>query len=280
MEISKKTIPFFRDLDRFDGDGLSFDHSKRRIWQGRAYLFVDKKGQLSLEFQNCIQRLFSKIIDPLLRLLRIAHSTSYSPRVWDALKEKGWVDKTASLPKRQQIRKIFGEVIGELFKTPAEYDPNKDNTMEQYQKYIYLLENGDAAQITGFLSKLNNPNGYFKNAQDTPLTLALKKESLVALDYLYQLHLKDPTKIDFNLCTMKGESPILLAAKLDLPRSYQLLLLKAGARPQSYRELEKIVAFAGGRAKGGNQKLIRSADAAYEQKKVDWESFWPKPQVI
>lgn len=281
--IQIKDVKYFNSFENFSfqtaSDIKSYSHPNQSKRFTNSYLGVNRHGELVIAFQNRITRFFGQFFHCILTTLHIRHETTNSKDVWQALKKHKIINESLPYPvskNKKQIREIFGKIIHNHVKevyqkaNPA-YHPANDNTMKQFQKYVYYLDQNQDQDIKNLLNALPDWNGYFEKSIDTPLTLAVKKESLDTIHYL--LSLKDKKGlplIDVNKATKDGKSPLLLATQKDLPRRFFIPLFQAGAVPKDEKEVAMIIKSA-----CDNQALIRNIRNVFHKKAIDW----PEPKL-
>jgi hypothetical protein len=278
MSIKLTQINRFKNLDNFSynvrGKPQEYSHENRSTRFRKPKLALEK-GELVIHFQNIIERFLGPLFHAILKKLHLSHDTSNPQEVWKALQKLQVVGENEPLPEKRRMREIFASKIAlrlQAVRPSNAYEAKADISMQDFQKYVYYLDNDDLANAKKILETTKGLNDHFEKALDTPLTLAIKKESFEMVSYLLQ------KTVDPNKKTKDGQSPLLLAAKKDLPRRYFIALFNAGAKPQDDKETKAVLDAAGANrsAADRNQKLIDAITAVNQGRPISWPAYVPE----
>ena len=303
MDIKISQITDFQNLDSFSyevkGKTKRYTHLNNKIQFSKPKLALHKNGDFVIKFQNIFERAF----DAILTTLHIRHTTTDSEKVWTALQDKKIVSQDQYLPKNTEVmNQKFAEAVQKLkgskgqkpspatsptetssfatAYTPPTHNPETDISMEVFQKLTLYFEENNNEEAKKILDGVKDLNGHFEKAIDTPLTLAIKKENLAMMnDLLSRKDSEGKPLVDPTIRTrdnLSPASPLLIAAKKDLPRRYIMALIDAGAKPLTEQEYNDIIAAAGGLTDPKTQHpLVNAMIALKEHKSVSWSEPTP-----
>lgn len=284
MDIKLSQIKDFKSFESFsyneNGQDKTYSTSNKIFRFSKPYLAVDKDGDVVIHFQNAISRFFSSLVHTALTRLHIPHCEVTDPEgVWKAMQKRKIIDQSEEFPVKEgkNVRQLFASKISQFVNPPSPTHVTSDNSMEAFQKYAFFAEQSFTKEAKIFLNDVKDLNGYFAKAIDTPLTLAVKKENFELVEYLLVQKDKDGNLlVDPNKTTIDEQSPLLLAAKKDLPRRFFMALFQAGAVPRNEKEAKAIIAAAGGQSHPDrNRPLIQAITDLSEGRKVSW----PAPEA-
>lgn len=281
MDIKLIQITKFNDLNFFSYEDKREEkcfYARKNQWS-KPMLALNKNGELVIHFQNKIEHFFHSIVHGVLKRLGIAHTTTNPETVWNALKRINLVQENEKLPTqdRKQIRNAFSEKVhqyvhGDISRSSKTFQIAKPANQDILAEAVFYLTEYDAENVKKvFDPKKMDVNSSLRDL-DTPLTLALKHENFEVVQYL--LSLKDNKGIAIvnpNLCVKNGQTPLVVAAKKDLPRKFFIELFQAGAAPQNDQEANEIITAAGGEQDvSANRRLIQAIKDLQNGKEVSW----------
>ncbi len=275
MKISLSNIQNFNNLDDFSykktscNDWIHYKRTSTWTWN-KTMVVIDQQGILHINWQNPFKRLLNPLLHWVFKKFKISHLSADKNDLIDAFKKVNIGVNDSTDFKGKIIRPSLGKWIAQLVvKGPSsqskDYDPIRDISMEDFQRFVYFMSEAKIEEAKELCAKLESLDSCFEKAIDTPLTLSIKKEAIELVKWLLD------NKVNPNLPTKNGQSPLVLAAEKDLPRSFFMALFDAGAKPQNQNEADMIIKLAGGRTDiSRNQRLIAAIDALMKGDAVDW----------